>query len=297
MRLLSSVLVVVLSLAALAGAPVQAAPAQPAQPAPAQAVARPGKAEPLTIGETFTLNSRVLGEARRINVYAPPGFAAGTDQRLPVLYMPDGGLGEDFLHVAGLMQVSIANGTMRPFLLVGIENTQRRRDLTPPTSVDADRRIAPVVGGAPAFRAFLRDELMPEIARRYRVTDERAIVGESAAGLFVMDTLVQTPELFDTYIAFDPALWWDDQSLMKGFRAFLKAHPDLQANLFVAHSAEPTIASVVVWLPVVLGEDAPKGLRWRYRSLPDETHATIYHPAALHAFREMFAPRPENGTP
>jgi enterochelin esterase-like enzyme len=52
--------------------------------------------------------------------------------RLPVLYMPDGGMAEDFLHVAGLVQVSVGNGTMRPFLLVGIENTQRRRDMTGP---------------------------------------------------------------------------------------------------------------------------------------------------------------------
>jgi hypothetical protein len=27
--------------------------------------------------------------------------------------------------------------------------------------------------------------------------------------------------------------------------------------------------------------------------MPDETHATIYHPAALRAFRELFAPRPD----
>ncbi len=49
--------------------------------------------------------------------------------RLTVLYMPDGGMDEDFLHVAGLVQVSTGNGTMRPFLLVGIENTERRRNL------------------------------------------------------------------------------------------------------------------------------------------------------------------------
>jgi hypothetical protein len=42
-------------------------------------------------------------------------FAAahGSDARFPVLDMPDGGLAEDFLHVAGLVQVSVGNGTMR----------------------------------------------------------------------------------------------------------------------------------------------------------------------------------------
>lgn len=95
--------------------------------------ARAQAPQPLVIGETFVIQSQILHEDRRINVYAPPAYAASPDVRLPVLYMPDGGIAEDFLHVAGLVQVLTGNGTMRPFLLVGIENTERRRDLTGPT--------------------------------------------------------------------------------------------------------------------------------------------------------------------
>lgn len=264
------------------GAPILTARAQTAS----------GESQPLAIGETFTLDSKLMGETRRINVYLPAGYRERADAKVPVLYMLDGGIAEDFLHVAGLMQVSIANGTMRPFMLVGIENTQRRRDMTGPTEVASDRRIAPVVGGAATFRAFIRDELMPEIDRRYRTSGETAIIGESAAGLFVMDTLVLAPEMFDAYIAIDPMLWWNDKAWMKGFRGFLGAHPDLQAKLFVATSSEPTIAEVVVWVPAVLQDAAPKGLVWRFQSLPEETHGTVYHPAALRAFRALFAPEP-----
>src|SRR5690606_28199306 len=76
------------------------APAARAQPAPAS------DAAPLVIGETFTIESKILGEMRRINVYAPPAYTLPPDGRLPVLYMPDGGIQEDFVHVAGLVQVS-----------------------------------------------------------------------------------------------------------------------------------------------------------------------------------------------
>ena len=55
--------------------------------------------------------------------------------------------------MAGLVQVLVGNGTMRPFLLVGIENTERRRDMTGPTQNAEDRKIAPRVGGSAAFRA------------------------------------------------------------------------------------------------------------------------------------------------
>lgn len=256
----------------------------------ASAQATPTASQPLSIGETFTLDSKVMGETRRINVYLPAGYRERADVKVPVLYMPDGGIAEDFLHVAGLMQVSMANGTMRPFMLVGIENTQRRRDMTGPTEVASDRKIAPVVGGAATFRAFIRDELMPEIDRRYRTTGETAIVGESAAGLFIMETFVLSPDMFDAYIAIDPSLWWNDRALAKGFGDFLAANPDLDARLFIAHSGEPSIADVVKTLPAKLEAAAPKGLRWHYLPLPDETHGTVYHPAALRAFRVLFAP-------
>ena len=98
------------------------------------------KAVPLVIGETFTIESKIMRETRRINVYLPPGYTESQNARFPVLYMPDGGLGEDFLHIAGLVQVLTGNGTMRPFLLVGIENTQRRRDMTGPTENDNDKK-------------------------------------------------------------------------------------------------------------------------------------------------------------
>lgn len=44
------------------------------------------------------------------------------------------------------------------------------------------------------FRKFIRDELMPEIRGRYRTTAETAIVGESLAGLFVVETFLLEPE-------------------------------------------------------------------------------------------------------
>ena len=254
------------------------------------AFAATSDAAPLVIGETFTLPSKVLDETRRINVYLPDGYAAHTELRLPVLYMPDGGIAEDFLHVAGLLQVSIGNGTMRPFLLVGIENTQRRRDLTPPTHNDKDRAIAPKVGGAVAFRRFLREELMPEIDRRYRTTSEKAMVGESLAGLFALDTLRESPELFDTIIAFDPSLWWDESSLIKSNCAWLKKHSGLHNRVYVAGSSEPSMEPLMRDWNAALKDCAPAGLQWQYQAMPDDTHATIYHPAALKAFRSLFKP-------
>ena len=244
---------------------------------------------PLVIGETFTLQSKALGETRRINVYLPPPYAATPDQRLPVLYMPDGGIGEDFLHVAGLVQVSVGNGTMRPFILVGIENTQRRRDLTGPTQNAEDRKIAPQVGGSAAFRRFVRAELMPVINARYRTTAETAIMGESLAGLFVVETLFLEPDLFATYIAFDPSLWWNDGELVQRAADRLGALGNRPRTLYVASSRDDR-GGLVGQFGGVLKHYAHATLTWHYEPMPGETHATIYHPAALLALRGLFKP-------
>lgn len=263
----------------------------PAFAAFAHAQVRPASGEraaALTFGETFTINSRVLGETRRINVYAPPVYQESAETRLPVLYMPDGGMAEDFLHVAGLVQVSVGNGTMRPFLLVGIENTQRRRDLTGPTDNENDKKIAPRVGGSETFRKFIRNELMPQIKRRYRTTDERAIVGESLAGLFVVETFLLEPDLFDTYIAFDPSLWWNNQKLVGDAGRLLRSDPKTGKTLYLASSDDDR--ETTQRFADVLGKEVLPGLRWHYEKMPGEKHSTIYHPAALRAFRAVFKP-------
>jgi predicted alpha/beta superfamily hydrolase len=249
------------------------------------------KATPLVIGETFTLQSKMLSETRRINVFLPPGYAEAPDARFPVLYMPDGGLAEDFLHVAGLVQVSVGNGTMRPMLLVGIENTQRRRDLTGPTQNEEDKKIAPQVGGSAAFRKFLRDELMPDVKARYRTTDETAIVGESLAGLFVIETFLLEPDLFDAYIAIDPSLWWNDGALVKSAPERLRALPKASKWLWFASSSEERGDGTERLYAALQGSTSPQGLLWRFERMPQEKHSTIYHPAALMAFRVVLHAR------
>ena len=52
------------------------------------------------VHETLTIAvARCWARPRTINVYTPPGYASGAGA-LPVLYMLDGGMAEDFPHVA-----------------------------------------------------------------------------------------------------------------------------------------------------------------------------------------------------
>src|SRR5262245_20267050 len=59
---------------------------------------------PITIGQMAELNSKILGEKRTLNIYLPDGYQEQDSQKYPVIYLLDGGLSEDFLHIVGLVQ-------------------------------------------------------------------------------------------------------------------------------------------------------------------------------------------------
>lgn len=259
-------------------------------------VGRATEAEPMPPHATFTLPSKALKETRRINVYTPPGYGAAKGVRYPVLYMPDGGEQEDFPHVATTVDAAIRAGEMRPVILVGIENTERRRDMTGPTHVESDKEIAPRVGGSAAFRAFLRDELLPHVRRKYRVTEETAIIGESLAGLFILETFFLQPGMFGTSIALSPSLWWNDDEWVHRAAERLQATPDLKATLYLA-SAGDDVASQAERLSGVFREHAPKGLKWKYEPRPDLRHANIYRSLEAKVLREAFAPATTKAAP
>lgn len=255
------------------------------------AAPRPAAAA-LTLGETFRLPSAVLGEERVINVYLPPDYAHA-DDRYPVLFALDGGMQEDFPHVVGVIDVSIRNEVIRPLVVVGIENTERRRDLVSTTSVDEERKIAPHAGGTDGFRRFLREELRPEIARRYRISDESAVVGESFAGLFVLETLLQDPELFDAYISIDPSVWWNRGALVKSAPERFARWSAKPKRLFVATADYKETQDGVEALMQSLRDAKPAGLTAVHEPFPAEHHSTIFPVAEVRAYRALFAAPPK----
>ena len=169
----------------------------------------------------FRIKSEILSEERVVAVSLPTSYADGTSS-FPVLYMPDGGIKEDFPHVANTINDLVARKKMSPVILVGVENTDRKRDMTSPTEVAEDRKVGPVVGGSANFRAFFRDELMPQVERDYRASGEAGIIGESLAGYFIVDCFLEEPAVFDRYVALSPSLWWNDHAHVRQAEESLK---------------------------------------------------------------------------
>jgi predicted alpha/beta superfamily hydrolase len=232
--------------------------------------------DPIPEHETFKIASNQVGEERVINVWTPSNYKTSTDS-LPVMYMADGGIiDEDFPHIANTLSELIIAKKIPPMILVGIANTQRRRDLSGPTEIEKDKEIAPVVGGSEKFRAFIKEELFPEISKRYRTTSEKSIIGESLSGLFVVETFFLTPEMFDNYIAFDPSLWWNNHYLVRTAKEHLALFPKTEKRIWFAGSSAEDISQFTNNLAEILKTENLPNINWIYSPEPKEKHNTIF---------------------
>lgn len=79
----------------------------------------PATATPIAIGMTHLVEF-APGDRREVNVYLPDGY--DDEAAFPVLYLVDGGLDQDFLHVAGTTALNAIWGRSQPVILVGIRH-------------------------------------------------------------------------------------------------------------------------------------------------------------------------------
>ena len=240
--------------------------------------------DPIPAHDNFTIESKKVGETRIINVWTPPGYATSKDS-LPVMYMADGGLKEDFPHIANTFAELIKSKSILPMILVGIENTQRRKDLTGQTEVEADKEIAPIVGGSEQFRAFINDELFSEINKRYRTTNKKGILGESLSGLFVVETFLLKPEMFNYYIAFDPSLWWNNHYLVRAVKEHLMKLPTTEIRFWFGGSNTENISIYTNEFAQILKSENLPNLKWTYSDEPKEKHNTIFRATKVKALK------------
>jgi uncharacterized protein len=250
----------------------------------------------INIGISYTLDSAVLGDKREINIWAPPGIEEG---RAPgaVVYLVDGGLDQDFRHIVGLGELCALSWTCETTIIVGIQTKDRQHELTPPATDPRFIEGFPQAGGAADFRRFIAEEVRPFVEERYPPAPRTALIGESLAGLFVADTLLEAPELFDDFIAISPSLWWDGGRTAAAAPQKLAAGDLAGRRLYLAVANEGgTMQAGIDTFRAALASAAQDGFEFMYSDRSaTETHATIFHGEALAAFRRFYALPPWEG--
>ena len=259
----------------------------------APAAAQVPEPTPVVIGQSYALPSAIYDAPREINVWLPPGYAE-SGRSYPVLYLLDGGQDQDFHHISGLAQLGTVNGTTRDVIVVGVASVDRRNELALPTLNAELIARYPTQGQSDRFRRFLAGEVLPFVEARFRTNGETALMGESLAGLFVVETFLKEPRMFDAWVAVSPSLWWDDGQLARQAGAHLRDHSNDSRTLILTMGDEGAEAlALMETLTGNLRDHAMPGVTWDFRPRPTESHATIYHEAALDAFRQLYpAPLP-----
>lgn len=244
------------------------------------------KNEPIIIGQKHSIQSEILNQERPLWVYLPDHYEK-SEKAYPVLYLLDGG--SNFHHTTASVQFLAKHGRMPEMIVVGIPNTDdRTRDLTPPILTGGDS--FPTAGGADNLLDFIKKELMPWVDNKYRTENYKLLVGHSFGGLFAIHTLIHQPDIFNSYIAVSPSLWWDKQNLvLEQTDSFFENQEKLTGHLYMTMGNEGGAMLGGAWkLAALLKEKGPKQFYWEFDHMPEETHGTIPHRSTYKGLEFIF---------
>jgi len=241
----------------------------------------------LKIGDKVEIKSKILNENRILNIYLPNGYSKDSIKNYPVIYLLDGSIDEDFIHISGLVQFgSFSWINMIPkTIVVGISNVDRKRDFTFPTTVKKDKKDFPTTGESEKFINFIENELQPFIDSNYNTNNIKTIIGQSLGGLLSTEILLKKPYLFDNYIIVSPSLWWDNESLLK---IEPKKHKT-KKSIYIAVGKEGKVMKrTAKELYKKLNIEKNKNTNLYFKFFENQNHGDALHLAVYDAFLKIF---------
>ena len=147
--------------------------------------------EPIIIGTKHQLYSNLLKEQRSYRISLPKSY---TDKKYkpasyPVLYLLDGEMAfEYYVSVVRFLSKGVY-ASIPEMIVIGIDNTDRTRDLTPTKASkrspdDAAKILFTNSGGGENFIQFINTELIPAVDSAYRTNGYKIFAGHSFGGLY-----------------------------------------------------------------------------------------------------------------
>lgn len=212
-----------------------------AQP-PSTPKVQAGEGRPYEIAdsEVWDVPDPVSGRGYQVFVALPPSYAKQPQRRYPVLYVTDADYAFPIIRQLG-RRLNVEGPKIEEFILVGLSygkgedgGPSRQRDYTPTPNGPSSAPANAVHGQSRAYQAYLRDQVKPFIAARYRADTARAIfLGHSYGALLGTQILFTEPGLFSGYILGSPSLWYDKRYAFTLEAQYAKQNQDLTANVYL----------------------------------------------------------------
>lgn len=182
--------------------------------------------------ETFKFESAILSGSRSITVVLPKEYTSA--KQYPIVYILDGDW--NINHVPRIIKKLTESNSIPKVIMVFVGNNDgetRTEDYLFPA--DPDQGVSKAE--ADKFLDFLKNELIPYIDLNYSTSQNRTIVGHSAAGYFVTYSLLNDPgtdpALFKNYIAASPPAFWADNSIFNLEQSHSSTVTTFDRNLFI----------------------------------------------------------------
>jgi uncharacterized protein len=191
-------------------------------------------------GEKHFIHSEIIGADKEYWVYLPVNYNKSSE-RYPVLYITDGD--EHFYLASGISQFMSSQYIIPEFIVVAIFHKDRNHDLTPShcltnlNGIESD--ASKVSGGGEKLLQFIEKELIVEIESKYRTAPYRILSGHSLGGLFSIYSYLYRNDLFNAFIAMDPAITWDNNFCERTLKSLANPSSSLKSKLYIscAHNA------------------------------------------------------------
>jgi predicted alpha/beta superfamily hydrolase len=225
-----------------ASAPHVSMPAPAPAPLPPKPGSQAGGGRPYEVlgSEVWDVPDPVSGRTYQVFVALPKSYAEDPARRYPVLYVTDADYAFPLIRQIG-RRLNIEGPKVQDFILVGLSYAvgedgmpSRRRDYTPTAAGTNGAPDPRTHGQAEPYIAYLRDQVLPFVAQRYRTDEQqRLFLGHSYGSLLGTQILVTQPQLFSGYILGSPSYWYDGHVMDRMEAAYAKDHTDLPARVYL----------------------------------------------------------------
>ncbi len=194
----------------------------------------------IDLDEKYVIHSDIIGEDQEYWVHLPMNYE-NSEIEYPVLYITDG---DEFFNLAsGTTEFMSIEYIIPECIVVGLLHEDRNHALTPTycetfvNGLQCD--AAKVSGGGDTLLQFIQQELIPRIEQNYRTGPYRIFAGHSLGGLLTVYAFLNYNQLFNSFIAMDPALNWDRDFCQRLLHDGTYKSPELSSRLYIssAHNA------------------------------------------------------------
>lgn len=248
--------------------------------------------------EVWEFDSEYCNAAYKVKTYVPD--SEQPIEGFPFIIVLDGHAYFQIARETVLLQCRNSPKTLvEPSIVISIEfvgedkdiRLRRFYDFTPPAKEYKypDRLSGANIGehgGAENFLNMLEFELIPSIEDKFCVdTSKKSIYGHSLGGLFILYVLFKHDNLFHSYLAISPSIWWNDCEILLYADKWLGAKDDFKKPaLFMAVGSEE---GFMVENTSRFYEKCKDQLKLDYYLSTGENHASVVPSTISRAFRFM----------